>query len=182
MFFSSLDLISGILSTSKTRRRSEKRIRMKIWTLLDAPIKLSLWNLSETYVIHIAGAAVYHLPGPYCRRCRPRPVVAKHMHRLVEVLQRIYNAGLNLKPDKCRLLQPEVVFLCVRRRRESRPYQRWQSPQLAAARDIKTGETMCGNSVVLHAFRAYFCENRQDAHWTYKIGRHFVVRNLQCQW
>ena len=35
----------------------------------------------------------------------------QHMHRLVEVLQRICNAGLKLKPDKCRLLQPEVVFL-----------------------------------------------------------------------
>jgi len=31
----------------------------------------------------------------------------QHMHRLVEVLQRICNAGLKLKPDKCL----EVVFL-----------------------------------------------------------------------
>lgn len=34
-----------------------------------------------------------------------------HMHRLIEVLQRLSDAGLKLKPEKCRLLQPEVVFL-----------------------------------------------------------------------
>ena len=35
----------------------------------------------------------------------------EHMSRLEEVLQRIQNAGLKLKPDKCHLLQHEVEFL-----------------------------------------------------------------------
>ncbi|XP_052271790.1 uncharacterized protein LOC127872504 [Dreissena polymorpha] len=35
----------------------------------------------------------------------------QHMQRLEEVLTRIKEAGLKLKPDKCNLLQEEVVFL-----------------------------------------------------------------------
>ncbi|KAL3883059.1 hypothetical protein ACJMK2_029352 [Sinanodonta woodiana] len=35
----------------------------------------------------------------------------EHMSRLEKVLQRIQNAGLKLKPDKCRLLQHQVEFL-----------------------------------------------------------------------
>ena len=35
----------------------------------------------------------------------------QHMQRVDEVLDRIRNAGLKLKPDKCNMLQTEVVFL-----------------------------------------------------------------------
>lgn len=35
----------------------------------------------------------------------------EHKRRIDEVLQRIKYAGLNLKPEKCQLLQTRVVFL-----------------------------------------------------------------------
>jgi hypothetical protein len=35
----------------------------------------------------------------------------KHIVRVCQVLDRIKNAGLKLKPEKCSLLQTEVVFL-----------------------------------------------------------------------
>ena len=35
----------------------------------------------------------------------------EHMDSVTEVLQRITDAGLKLRPDKCQLLQTEVVFL-----------------------------------------------------------------------
>ena len=36
---------------------------------------------------------------------------SEHMQRLETVLQRILDAGLKLKPEKCTLLKPEVTFL-----------------------------------------------------------------------
>jgi hypothetical protein len=35
----------------------------------------------------------------------------EHIQRLVKVLQRILDAGLKLKPEKCTILKPEVTFL-----------------------------------------------------------------------
>jgi hypothetical protein len=36
---------------------------------------------------------------------------SEHIQRLVTVLQRILDAGLKLKPEKCTILKPEVTFL-----------------------------------------------------------------------
>jgi hypothetical protein len=39
---------------------------------------------------------------------------SEHIQRLETVLQRILDAGLKLKPEKCTILKPEVTFLICR--------------------------------------------------------------------
>ena len=62
-------------------------------------IELVLQGLQwETCLVYIDDIIVY------------APDLKQHMERLEEVLSRIKEAGLKLKPDKCNLLQEEVVF------------------------------------------------------------------------
>ncbi len=90
----------------------------------------------------------------------------QHIQRVDQVLDRIKQAGMMLRPDKCHMLQTEVVFLghvVSNTGIRPDPSNYIQNSELAKAQEPKASEAVCGNRVVLPPVCLGL---RQDSHTT----------------
>ena len=115
-FFSTLDLISGYWQVPLDADASEKSAfatRSGLWKwkvlpfgLTSAPATFQRLMERVLHGLHWKSLLLY-----LDDIIVIAPDFSTHLHRLEEVLKRLQQAGLKLKPSKCELLQPEVRYL-----------------------------------------------------------------------
>ena len=115
-YFSTLDLRSGFWQTALDTRDADKtafitrkgqfRFKVLSFGLVNAPslfqriMDLVLVGLSwESCLVYVDDIIVM------------APTFEQHVERLTRVFDRLKEAGLKLKPEKCRLFQRRVIFL-----------------------------------------------------------------------